>query len=65
MLLPAQNSMFFLMAHLFSFAGSLIFCTGKWIQKFTETLLAFAFNLHFQQIGLDLHVNKAHHSKER
>ncbi len=29
-----------------SFAVSLILCTGKWIQLFTETDLAF--NLHFQ-----------------
>jgi hypothetical protein len=54
--------------HVFSnsaldFAASLILCTGKWIKLFTETLLAF--NLHFQQIGLNLQENQVHHSKKR
>jgi hypothetical protein len=47
------------------FPVSLTLCTGKWIQLFTETV--FAFNLHFQHIGLNLHVteNKVyHHWKE-
>ncbi len=41
---------------------SLVLCTGKWIELFTETLLAF--NLHFQHIGLNLQENQVHHSKE-
>jgi hypothetical protein len=32
------------------FALSLILCTGKWIQLFTDIVLAFS--LHFQHIGL-------------
>jgi hypothetical protein len=46
-----------------AFGVSLILCTGKWIKHFTETVLAF--NLHFQQLGLNLDENKVHHSKER
>jgi hypothetical protein len=38
------------------------FCAGKWIQLFTETVRAF--NLHFQDIRLNLQENKVHHSKE-
>jgi hypothetical protein len=44
------------------FAASPIFCTRKWIELFTETLLAFS--LHFQHIGLNLEENKVHYSKE-
>ncbi len=36
---------------------------GKWTQLFTETVLAF--NLHFEQLGLNLEENQVHHSKER
>jgi hypothetical protein len=42
-----------------AFAISVILCTGK----FTEAVLAF--NLHFQQLGINLQGNKVHHSKER
>jgi hypothetical protein len=45
------------------FGVSLILCTGKWIQIFTETLLA-AFNVHFQPIELKLQENQLPHSKE-
>jgi hypothetical protein len=62
MLFPDQNFMFFPMVH-FVFAVSLILCTGKWIKLVTETDLAF--NLYFQQLGLNLQENKVHHSKER
>jgi hypothetical protein len=41
---------------------SLIFCAGKWIQLFTEAVLAF--NLHFPQLRLKLQENQVHHSKE-
>jgi hypothetical protein len=41
----------------------IILCTGKWIELFAETLLAF--NLHFQLIGINLQENQVHHSKER
>jgi hypothetical protein len=44
-------------------AVSLILCTEKWIKLFTENL--FAFNMHFQHIGLNLDENQVHHSKER
>jgi hypothetical protein len=44
------------------FAVSLIFCTGKWIKLFTETVLAF--NLHFQHKRLNLHQNKLHLAKD-
>ncbi len=43
------------------FAVSLILCTEKLIKLFTETVLAF--NLHFQNIGINLQENKVHHSK--
>jgi hypothetical protein len=36
-------------------AVSLILCTGKWIDHFTDTVLAF--NLHFQHAGLNLEEN--------
>jgi hypothetical protein len=45
------------------FAVSLILCTGKWIKPFIE--IVFAFNLHFQHIGLNLQEKQVHHSKER
>jgi hypothetical protein len=47
----------------FVFGVSLILCTGKWSKLLTETV--FAFNLNFQQLGLNLQENKVHHSKER
>jgi hypothetical protein len=45
------------------FGVSLIFCRGKWIQLFTETVLAF--NLHFQHMGLNFQENQVNHLKER
>jgi hypothetical protein len=44
-------------------AVSLILCTGKWIQHFTETVLAS--NLHFSIYDSTYRDNKVHHSKER
>ncbi len=44
-------------------AASLILCTGKWRKLFTETVLAF--NLHFQQLGINLQKIQLCHSKER
>jgi hypothetical protein len=44
------------------FGVSLVLCTGKWIQLFTETVLAI--NLHFQHIKLNLQENQVYHSKE-
>jgi hypothetical protein len=37
--------------------------TVKWIKLFSETVLAF--NLHFQDIGLNLKQKQVYHSKER
>jgi hypothetical protein len=44
------------------FTLSPITCTEKCIWAFTET--GIAFNLHFQQQGLNLRENQVHHSKE-
>ncbi len=44
-------------------AVSLIFCAGKLIKLFTETVLAF--NMLFQHIGLNLRKTQVHHSKKR
>jgi hypothetical protein len=43
------------------FGVTLISCTGKWINLFTETVLVF--NLHFQHTGLHLQENQVHHSQ--
>jgi hypothetical protein len=62
MLFPDQNLMLFPMVSLF-FAVGLILFTRKFYKLFTGTVLAF--NLYFQQIGLNLQENQVHHSKER
>jgi hypothetical protein len=47
-----------------AFAASQILCgTGKWSKLFTGSVLAF--NLYFQQLGLNLQGQKVHHCKER
>ncbi len=56
-----QNVMFFPMVYL-AFTVSLILCTGKWIEKFPETALAFYSN--FQHKALSLQGIQVHHSKD-